>query len=465
MKTIDTTWRRLMLASALMLPAGASSADAPDPDGIIIETRKTSEAGAPAPELDGAHLKAEPAAQPGDDPAAYTIGDKVKVSFFEELDLPQKQGTSDAALRTLYNRVDLTADYTVEADGAINLPRLGRVVFAGRGPDAVRADLLTRYETQMGRAGDVHIAITERQPVYVVGPVRAPGSFKFSDGMVAIQAIALAGGMETGRERLDPLVRARQETERSDQAAGRLASLLARHAYLEAEQDQRKPTAPRDLIRLVGEADAAQLIAAEVRAGEAAAVARAAEIAALETSIAAAKREIGSVQNSADRVEREIKARLRMIDNATELDARLSDKQTIGRLRSEIADLELRLQQFEGTIQQINQAISKDVAARDRIRLDRGTAVAREIVAAAGDIVALKQTIVGAERVAGSIYGTLGPSETGGYAIEIVRSTLTGPVTFAATETTVLRPGDVVRLRQPLDGARAQGAGDGKVLR
>jgi hypothetical protein len=154
-----------------------------------------------------------------------------------------------------------------------------------------------------------------------------------------------------------------------------------------------------------------------------------------------------------------------MIEQVTEPDPRLTDRQTVARLRGEIAELELRLQQFEATIQQINQAIARDVAARERIRLDHGTAVAREIVANASDIVAMKQTIVGAERAAGSIYGTLGPSDTDGYVIEIVRSTLTGPVTFDGTETTALRPGDVIRMRQPGDRPRAEAGGSGKVLR
>jgi protein involved in polysaccharide export with SLBB domain len=457
MSTMETTLKRLLLAAALILPAGVARTDGPGPDGLVVETTRASEAGAPptnASELAGA---------PVDDPFSYTIGDKVKVSFYEELDL--KQGSADAALRTLYNRVDLTAEYTVEADGAINLPRLGRIVLAGRGPDVVQADLLSRYEDQIGRSGDVHIAITERLPVYVVGPVRQPGSFRFTEGMVAIQAIALAGGMETGRERLDPMLRARQETERSDQAAARLASLLARQAYLEAAQDQRKPAPPRELVRLVGEANAAQLIAAEARAGEAAAAARAAETASFDSAIVAGEREVASVRASAQRIEREIAARLAMIEQVTEPDPRLTDRQTVARLRGEIAELELRLQQFEATIQQINQAIARDVAARERIRLDHGTAVAREIVANASDIVAMKQTIVGAERAAGSIYGTLGPSDTDGYVIEIVRSTLTGPVTFDGTETTALRPGDVIRMRQPGDRPRAEAGGSGKVLR
>lgn len=456
MKTTHSMMTRLLLlATALTLPAGPASADAPDADGFVTEATRTTDAGAATPELDGARY---------DDPAAYTIGDKVKVSFFEELDLPQRQG-GDAALRTLYHRIDLTAEYTVEADGTINLPRLGRLVLAGRGPDVVRAELLSRYEEQMGRSGDAHIAIVERQPVYVVGPVRQPGAFRFSDGMVAIQAIALAGGTESGRERLDPLVRARQENERSDQAAGRLASLLARHAYLEAEQDGRAPQASRDLVALVGAADADNLIAAEMRAGRAAATARVAEIEAFDTAIAAARREAATIEASAGRVEREIGARRAAIVQITEPDPRLTDRQTVGRLHGEIAELELRLQQFQGAVQQINQAVARDVATRDRIRLDHGTAVARDIVATAGEIVSLKQTIVGAERVAGSIYGALGPSDAGGYRMEIVRSTLTGPVTIEATETTSLRPGDVVRLRAAADGPRAGQAGDGRVLR
>jgi len=391
---------------------------------------------------------AEQAQSPDDALSTYTIGDRLKISFFEELDLPGGGETASAAVRTLYHRIDLTAEYSVAADGTVDLPRLGRLVLAGRTSEEVREELLARYEERMGRAGDAHIAIVERQPVYVVGPVRQPGAFRFTEGMVAIQAIALAGGTEGGRDRLDPLVRARQETERSDQGSTKLAGLLARHAYLEAEQDGRTPVAPPDLVNLIGPTEADRLIAAEMRAGATASSARQSEIRAYESTIAAAEREVASVEESAVRISREIDARLTMIGHATQPDPRLTDKQTVGRLRSEIASLELQRQQLQGEIQKISQAIARDAAARDRIRLDHGAATARELIAIAGEILATKQSVVSAEGLAGSIYGALGPAGSEISDIEIVRSTRAGPVTFAGTETTALRPGDVVRIRQ-----------------
>lgn len=404
-----------MLALAMLVPSGAASAQTPPP---------------------------------GEALSTYTIGDRLKISFFEELDLPGSQQTANAAVRTLYHRVDLTAEYSVAADGTVDLPRLGRLVLAGRTSEEVREELLARYEEQMGRAGDAHIAIIERQPVYVVGPVRQPGAFRFTEGMVAIQAIALAGGTEGGRERLDPLVRARQETERSDQGAAKLAGLLARQAYLEAEQDGRAPVAPADLVDLIGRTEAERLIAAEMRAGATASSARQSEIRAYEATIHAALREVASIEESAERIAREIDARLAMVGHATQPDPRLTDRQTVGRLRSEIAALELQRQQLQGEIQRINQAIARDAAARDRIRLDHGAAMARDIITVAGEIVATKQSVVSAEGLAGSIYGALGPAGSETSAIEIVRSTREGPVTFAGTETTALKPGDVLRVRQ-----------------
>ena len=394
----------------------------------------------------GAEENATPASAAAEPLSAYTIGDRLKISFFEELDLPGGEGGASVATRTLYHRVDLTAEYSVAADGTVTLPRLGQLVVAGRGAQEVHEELLSRYEKQIGRVGDVHVAIVERQPVYVVGPVRQPGAFRFTEGMVAIQAIALAGGTENGREHFDPLMRAGQETERSDQAAIKLAGLLARRAYLEAAQEGRDPITPRELIDLIGRPEANRLIAAETRAGAAGASARQAEIRGYDGSIEAARREAAAIEGAVERISHEINARVATIDQVSEPDPRLTKHEVVGRMQSEITLLEAQRQQLQGNSQRLQQAIARDSAARDRVHLDHRAVAARDLVSVVQEIVATKQAIASAQDLAGSIYGVLGETEEG-YSVEIVRTTRTGPETLVAEETTPLKPGDVVRLR------------------
>jgi len=93
----------------------------------------------------------------------FTVGDKLRVTFFEKMDLPP--GVGAPATSTFYQRVDLTSDYVVGADGRISLPRLGSVAVAGRGTDDLRVEIASSFESAMGRPGDVHLAILERQPI------------------------------------------------------------------------------------------------------------------------------------------------------------------------------------------------------------------------------------------------------------------------------------------------------------
>ncbi|TIU60966.1 MAG: exopolysaccharide biosynthesis protein, partial [Mesorhizobium sp.] len=51
------------------------------------------------------------------------------------------------------------------------------------------------FNQLLGRKGLVNILSLERSPIYVLGPVRNPGSFKYAPGMTILHAVALAGGL------------------------------------------------------------------------------------------------------------------------------------------------------------------------------------------------------------------------------------------------------------------------------
>src|ERR1700738_4532300 len=85
------------------------------------------------------------------------IGDNLKISFYETIDIgAMKQSGRDGAelqgaLRTFYQRMDLSGDYTVEQDSAISIPLLGRFQVEGRGLDDVRAELGVSFTGGIGR--------------------------------------------------------------------------------------------------------------------------------------------------------------------------------------------------------------------------------------------------------------------------------------------------------------------------
>src|SRR5260370_20554976 len=137
------------------------------------------------------------------------MGDKLKISFYETIDMgAMKQSGRDGAelqgaLRTFYQRMDLSGDYRVEQDGAISIPVLGRFQVEGRALDDVRADLAVSFTAVIGRSANIDVKIFDRSPIYVVGPVKNPGAYKYVPGMIVLQAIALAGGLDRGEGNLN----------------------------------------------------------------------------------------------------------------------------------------------------------------------------------------------------------------------------------------------------------------------
>src|SRR6202022_1779408 len=155
-----------------------------------------------------------------------------------------KQGGRDGAepqgaLRTFYQRMDLSGDYTVEQDGAISIPLLGRFQVEGRGLEDVRADLAVSFTAVIERSANIDVKIFDRSPIYVVGPVKNPGAYKYVPGMIVLQAIALAGGLDRGEGNLNlsGMVEGAREMERLRSMSLQVKQLLARRARLEAERD------------------------------------------------------------------------------------------------------------------------------------------------------------------------------------------------------------------------------------
>ena len=73
---------------------------------------------------DGAVVTAAPAATQTAE--QLMVGDKLQVSFFEQLDLGQgPDAAMTAGARTFYQRLDLTGEHVVDAEGSINVALLG----------------------------------------------------------------------------------------------------------------------------------------------------------------------------------------------------------------------------------------------------------------------------------------------------------------------------------------------------
>ncbi|WP_431860987.1 polysaccharide biosynthesis/export family protein [Azospirillum sp.] len=97
----------------------------------------------------------------------------------------------------VFNENNLSGDFTVDPAGNIALPLIGNIPASG-----VTAKVLTK------RIGDalkrdaymqnpsVAVEVQTFRPYYVLGEVRQPGEFPYTNGMTVLSAIARAGGYD-----------------------------------------------------------------------------------------------------------------------------------------------------------------------------------------------------------------------------------------------------------------------------
>ena len=191
----------------------------------------------------------------------YKIGDQLKITFFEKLDVDaDTDADRQRSDRSFHQRMDISARQHGRRERTISIPLLGSVEVAGKDEKAVTEALARPFESPIGRVGLINIVVKEQQPIYIIGPVKTPGVYKYSPGLTVLHAVALAGGFDSGVSDIWHLVEAVRETQTNQTSLDRLKRLLAREAVLRAERDGGEVAVPGRLIDLTSESVAKSLV-------------------------------------------------------------------------------------------------------------------------------------------------------------------------------------------------------------
>jgi polysaccharide export outer membrane protein len=104
-------------------------------------------------------------------------------------------GAQDVLTVTVYDQPDLSGKFKVEADGAFTLPLVGRVPAAGHTLHAIEAEVTKRLTDGYLKNPQVTVAVEQYQSqrIFILGEVRAPGSYTLSGDMTLIEALSRAG--------------------------------------------------------------------------------------------------------------------------------------------------------------------------------------------------------------------------------------------------------------------------------
>ncbi len=105
-------------------------------------------------------------------------------------------GPQDVLTITSYDQMDLSGQFTIEADGTFNYALIGRVKAGGLTLRAVEAEI----KKQLRDGGfflnpQISVAVEQfhSQRIFIVGEVRTPGAYTLSGDMTLVEALARAG--------------------------------------------------------------------------------------------------------------------------------------------------------------------------------------------------------------------------------------------------------------------------------
>lgn len=106
-------------------------------------------------------------------------------------------GAGDKFELRVYREADMSGEYTVDDEGAISFPLIGRVPVAGRSCSEIANDITARLAAGLLRDPAVTCRVLELNSLRVVvsGEVRSPGRFAYTPDLTVIEAIALAQGV------------------------------------------------------------------------------------------------------------------------------------------------------------------------------------------------------------------------------------------------------------------------------
>ncbi|TIT96014.1 MAG: hypothetical protein E5W59_00300 [Mesorhizobium sp.] len=374
----------------------------------------------------------------------FGVGDRLRVVFYERVEVEEDKwggASSASALRGILQRPELSGEYMVQEDGTISVPLLGFIPVANRSTQQVQADLAETFEQLLGRKGLVNILSLERPPIYVLGPVKNPGSFKYAPGMTILHAIALAGGLDQGQGEPWQKIEAVRESQKRSGAIDAMLKLLARVAVLRAERDGTAPKIPRQLLELAGATEAANLISEQSDRRKAVATARKDRERTIFRALEAARQDVAAYGRM-DSLDELIKLRQERVNSMrTLVDRNVLSMTVMDQVRSELSDAEQRrkdaLNQYAMAKQRLASLEAESLQIRADLMNDLEVEIAanmRELNASEGVLDTLPMTRAQSVKDANSV------------TYQIVRQSAAGPVSIESLGMTLLQPGDLVNI-------------------
>jgi polysaccharide export outer membrane protein len=142
-------------------------------------------------------------------------------------------GSGDKVRVTTFGEEQLSGEFLVAGDGKVSMPLVGDVKAAGLTVQQFQTAVETALKQGYLKDPHVSVEVLTYRPFYILGEVKSPGTYPYTNGLTVVNAVATAGGF-TYRANTRKVYIKRQNSE--DEEAFRL--------------DPTTPVAPGDTIRI-----------------------------------------------------------------------------------------------------------------------------------------------------------------------------------------------------------------------
>ena len=387
----------------------------------------------------------------------YRLGpqDKIRVSVVEWF-----AGTNEL-------RSPLTGEYTVSPDGMISLPLLGDTSAAGLDLPALAKAISQKLQARLSlkELPTTSVEIIEFGPFYVLGEVERPGAYPYRPGLTVLRCVSLAGGYY----RINPAVAVQAErdavTARANlrAASARIDELRAREARLNAEFNGTKTVEfPADMLKRKWDSSIAQLFRLEEtifearrRAFETGLETERKVVTLLEKESQAHQGQDASLKRQADGLQRQVENQRNLQSRGLAIAGREIDLDRI------LADVEVKQRDLESRALRAQQDRGRAEAAALNAENRRREEIASGLQQVQAKLAELWQQVETAQAITTEAERV--PGKNRAFTFNIVRKNPeNGTETeIAATESTPIRPGDVLRVNfgnQPYSPGPARSA-------
>ena len=103
-------------------------------------------------------------------------------------------GAGDQLRITVFGEPELSGEYVLDGTGTVSLPLVGEVQALNSTVREFQRAAEARYADGYLREPRISAEVLNYRPFYILGEVRQPGEYPYSNGLTVLNAVATAGG-------------------------------------------------------------------------------------------------------------------------------------------------------------------------------------------------------------------------------------------------------------------------------